>query len=74
MVAFSTIKNGDTLYDCHRYRMGNTTRTKMGTWLVRVLEVYPDRRSARVSWNSNTAEIWSETRLRRLRRTPVKEK
>jgi len=72
MVAFSKIKAGETLYDCHRTRMGNTAMTKMGTWTVKVLEVYPDKQAALVSWNGNRAEVWGLTRMQRLRRSPAK--
>jgi len=72
MVAFSKIKAGETLYDCHRTRMGNTTMSKMGTWTVKVLELFPEKQSALVSWNGNRPEVWGLTRMQRLRRSPAK--
>jgi hypothetical protein len=69
VVAFSKIKAGETLYDCHRTRMGNTTASRMGTWAVKVLEVYPEKQAALVSWNSNSPEIWGLSRMQKLRRS-----
>jgi lipocalin len=69
MVAFSKIKPGETLYDCHMTRMGNTTLRKMGTWTVKVLEVYPEKQAALVSWNGNRAEVWGLSRMQKLRRS-----
>lgn len=67
MIKFEKIKAGDVLFDVHSYRMGNTTIRSMGCWEVKVVEVYPDKRSALVSWNGNTPEVWHEYRLARLR-------
>ena len=74
MPVFDKIKAGDRLWDCHRTKMGNTTLTKMGSWTVDVKEVDPVKRKALVSWNGNRPEWWGEGQLRRLRRSPVKEK
>jgi len=72
MVAFSTVKVGDTLYDCHRQKMGNTTVSRMATWTVKVLEVEDELRRALCSWNGNRATWWSERKLKSLRRSPAK--
>jgi hypothetical protein len=69
MVAFTTIKVGDVLWDCHKVRQGNTTVRKMGAWQVRILEIDPERRSAMASWNGNRPMRYSEGALKRLRRT-----
>ena len=74
MVAFSRIKPGETLYDCHMTRMGNTSMRRMGTWLVKVLEVYPEKQTALVSWNGNRAEVWGLSRMQKLRRNPLDSK
>lgn len=71
MVAFSKIKAGETLYDCHMQRMGNTTMRRMGTWAVKVLEVYPEKQSALVSWNCNRPQVWGLSKMQKLRRTPA---
>lgn len=47
-IKFSGIKAGDVLYDCHRYKMGNTTMTRMGCWDVKVLAMTPDPASEEV--------------------------
>jgi hypothetical protein len=69
MVAFSTIKPGDVLWDCHREKMGNTKMTRMGTWRVVVYEVNQETRSALVSWNGNPRKLWGERKLKALRRS-----
>lgn len=69
MVAFNTIKAGDILWDCHRTRMGNTSMARMGCWQVRVVEVYPDTKTACVSWSGNPTKIYRERDLGKLRRT-----
>lgn len=63
MVAFSKVKAGDTLYDVHRVRMGNTKVSRNGLWLVRVIEVNSEKREALCSWNSNTPTWWSEKKV-----------
>jgi hypothetical protein len=78
MVAFSKIKVGDVLYDCHKYTAGNTNIRKMGTWPVKVIEVYPPGAlnigaSAMVSWNGNKPRIYTESKLKRLRRSRPKD-
>lgn len=72
MATFNSIKVGDVLYDCHRYKMGNTNRSAMGCWEVRVISIDSVKRTALCSWNSNPPTVYSETRLARLRRTKVK--
>jgi hypothetical protein len=69
MVAFSTVKVGDVLYDCRRQRMGNTTMSRMETWLVRVIEVDAEKRRALVSWNSNAPRWTDERDLKSYRRS-----
>jgi hypothetical protein len=69
MVAFSTIKPGDVLWDCHRQKMGNTRMSQMGSWRVVVYEVDQETRSALVSWNGNPRKVWSERKLKSLRRS-----
>lgn len=69
MVAFSTVKAGDVLYDCRRQKMGNTTMGRMATWTVRVLSVDPDKRTALCSWNGNRENTWHEWQLKSLRRS-----
>lgn len=70
MVAFSKIRIGDQLYDCHKTRMGNTRMSKIGTWTVKVIAIYPEKQTALVSWNGNRPEVWGLSRLQRLRRSP----
>ncbi len=74
MPKFETIQAGDTLWDSHKQRMGNTTMTQWGNWPVFVKEVDPVGRRALVSWNSNPPQWKSETWLSKLRRTPRKVK
>lgn len=74
MASFDRIKPGDTLYDCHRTKMGNTTMSRMGCWEVKVIEVDTENRRALCSWNTNKPEWWYERRLSKLRRTPIESK
>jgi hypothetical protein len=55
-VAFTSLKVGDTLYDCHRHRVGNTMATELGIWKVKIVEIDLKERKALVSWNGNTAQ------------------
>ncbi len=72
---FEKIKAGDTLYDVHSYRMGNTTIRTVGVWSVRVVEVNHATRCALVSWNGNMPEMYSERTLTRLKtKEPVLER
>ena len=64
---FEKIEAGMTLYDVHSYRMGNTTKRTLGTWLVKILEVDAERRRARVSWNGNSPEWLGERSLSKLK-------
>lgn len=71
MVAFNAIKPGDTLWDCHRHQMGNTTIRAMGCWRVIVKEIDAEKRMAFVSWNGNAPQWKGERYLRKLRRTKI---
>lgn len=74
MVAFSSIKDGDILWDCHKTRQGNTNISKMGSWPVKILEIYAANRAVKVSWNYNSPKMYGERDIKRLRRTPYAEK
>lgn len=67
MIKFEKIKPGMVLYDVHTYQMGNTTLRSHGEWEVDIIEVYPETRSASVSWNGNRPEVWGEKQLTKLR-------
>jgi hypothetical protein len=47
-IKFDLIKKGDVVYDCHRYKMGNTKMSRMGCWDVRILALTPDATSDEV--------------------------
>lgn len=72
MPKFDTIKAGETLYDCHRVSMGNTTMRHWALYKVRVISVDPATRTAICSWNNNRPEKYSERRLAGLTRTVPK--
>lgn len=74
MVAFSSIKVGDNLWDAHRVRQGNTTIRRMGNWPVTIKEIDAERRRALVSWNGNTPKWWGERQIKSLRRSKKEEK
>lgn len=69
------VKVGDILYDVHRHKMGNTTMSCLGCWTVRIIEIIPNTygNAYLVSWNGNRPEKWYADRIRRLRRSPLKE-
>lgn len=81
MINPDNVKAGDTLYDVHSRRMGNTTMRTMGCWPVEVLEVLPPPEGVasqlprfRVRWNHNAPTLYSWSQIRKLRRSPLKEK
>jgi hypothetical protein len=74
MASFDRIKAGDVLYDYHSEQAGNTTMRRWSNWTVRIIEVYPDSRTALVSWNNNLPRRYYESQIKRLRRTPGKTK
>jgi hypothetical protein len=59
-VKFDTIKEGDTLYDCSTYGVGNTTMRAMGCWEIGVISVDGATRSATITWNGNPQEVKTE--------------
>jgi hypothetical protein len=71
MIKFEKIKPGMVLYDVHTYQIGNTTLRSYGEWEVQIIEVYPETRSASVSWNGNRPEVWREKQLKGLRAKPT---
>lgn len=64
-IKFEKIKEGMTLYDVRRHRMGNTTMSSVGVWPVRVIDVFED--GAIVSWNYTKPERWHRSQLEKLR-------
>lgn len=72
MVAFHTVQAGDTLYECRRQKMGNTTMSRMGCWDVKVIEVHEHYVLA--SWNSNRPERFGRSKVEKWRRSPIKTK
>lgn len=64
---FEKIKAGDTLYDVHSYRMGNTTMRSVGVWDVYVVSINQAEGYALAKWNGNPAQRWDRRRLEKLR-------
>lgn len=71
-VSIDTLKAGDVLYDCHRHKMGNTTMSTMGVWLVYIKEVDLVGRRVLISWNTNPDKWVGERYFRGtdIRRSP----
>jgi hypothetical protein len=69
MVAYNTINVGDTLFDCHTVKMGNTTMSRMACFSVKIIELHPESKSATVSWNGNAPKKFYTRQLEKLRRT-----
>jgi len=72
MVAFSTIKPGDELFQVRRVKMGNTTMSRDAVYSVVIKEVH--ERHAMASWNGNPPTRWSADQIAKLRRTEPKRK
>lgn len=70
MVAFSTIKPGDVLYQVKRQKMGNTTMSRDAVFSVVIKEVH--ERHAIASWNGNEPRRWSVSDIGKLRRSKPK--
>lgn len=64
-IKFEKIKEGMTLYDVHKRKMGNTTVSSVGVWPVQIIELKDN--GAIVSWNYNTPQHWPRSRLEGLR-------
>ncbi len=71
-VKWETVKAGDTLWDVHSEREGNTTLRRMGSWAVEIVSIDHERGSAVVRWNSNEPKQWDRKLIERLRRSPYK--
>ena len=70
MVAFSSVKAGDRLWEKKRIKMGNTTMTKVVVYCVSVKEVNDTHVVA--SWNGNAYEKMYPARVEKmLRNKPV---
>lgn len=59
-IKFEKIQAGMKLFQRSRGRMGNTTLTTIREHGVTILEVFPEKRCAKVSWNGNAPEIYRE--------------
>lgn len=69
MAVFERVKAGDVLYDVHREKMGNTTMSRLGCWVVRVLSVDYEKKTARISWNDNPVREVTWRYFKTLRRS-----
>ena len=67
---FEKIKAGTTLIDEHRYKMGNTTMSRLGEWPVRIVSIDLEKRTAVVRWNGNREQTYYARQLERLRPFP----
>lgn len=67
MVAFTSVKAGDMLWDCRKVKAGNTTMTRLSCWRVKVIEVTED--GAMCSWNGNPPRKYYPRQFNALRRT-----
>lgn len=64
---FEKLKPGMILYDVGRHKMGNTTVSTVAVWLVRVISVDAEKRTAVVSWNGNKPKTYQERGISKLR-------
>lgn len=75
MIKPELVKVGDVLWDCHRYKMGNTTMSAMGSWEVEILDIGDQSkpihmRTFIVRWNGNEPRRQSYAYIAKLRRSP----
>lgn len=74
-IKFEKVKEGDTLFDYHSERCGNTTLRRWGNWPVKIESIREDGSGAIVRWNVvNPPEFWPRRRVERLRKKPGKER
>ena len=64
------LKPGMTVYDAHKYKMGNTNISTVGIWTVYIIQVDHEKRTVTASWNSNPQKTyyerdWSKWRIKR---------
>jgi len=64
MATLSKLKQGQVIYDKHKYKAGNTSLKKWGVWEVEVIEVHEDHIIA--SWNGNKARKFYEAEIKKL--------
>lgn len=67
---FEKLHPGMTVYSVGRHKMGNTTRSTVAVWTVRVLEVDAERRRVVASWNTNTPRTFYERDVAKWREKP----
>ena len=67
MATISKLNVGQILYSVESQRMGNTTMRRKAVFDVRVVEIAPDKRSIRASWNGNPPRIYRENEVGKLR-------
>lgn len=65
-IKFEKIVPGMKLADVHSQRQGNTNMRRLGLWHVLVISVDKEKRTAVVSWNSNSPQTWYEHQLKKL--------
>lgn len=68
-MVYRKLETGKTYWQKRRVIMGNTTMRRDAWYQVRIIELYPDKTSALVSWNGNPARVWAERDLKTLRAT-----
>jgi hypothetical protein len=72
MVAYSTVKPGDILYQVVSQRAGNTTLRRQAVFTVAIVEV--GEHSCTVRWNGNAPRRMSKREVEKLRRNRPKPK
>ncbi len=67
MATIRNLKEGQILWDKHRYKMGNTNVRTWGVWRVRVIEIDPNHQFIVASWNGNEAKRMYEYQVKKLK-------
>jgi hypothetical protein len=67
MVAFTSVKAGDVLWEGHRTRSGQSRMSRMSWYQVQIISVHSDHVMA--SWNTNPPRRYPISSVKRWRRT-----
>jgi hypothetical protein len=65
---FESLKPEMIVWDVARRKMGNTTRSTVSVWMVKIISVDSTRRTVVASWNGNRESTYSERIVKRWRK------
>ncbi len=65
----TNLQPGQTVYDCHKSTLGNTSIRSMGIWHVHIISVDLERNTVEASWNHNRAQTYREKTWKKWRKS-----